>query len=136
MSRWPLLSFRFSFLLQTMSFFNMSSEKLEKRSRSWGQIVRTPCIFLHCVTGHSLITCWQDFGLFWPPTYPGLTFVKEFLYCCKRKSAYCWHFQYHLPTLSCQGRRLSWCATTFATLTVAFSSETLRLTAKTLGVAT
>ena len=32
-----------------------------------------------------------------------LTFVMEFFYCCYRgKSAYRWHFQYHLPTSSCQ----------------------------------
>ena len=35
------------------------------------------------------------------PTYPGLTFVKEFLYCYIME--YRWHFQYHLPsTSSCQ----------------------------------
>ena len=32
-------------------------------------------------------------------TYLQLT---EFLYCYRGKSAYCWHFQYHLPTSSCK----------------------------------
>ena len=31
-------------------------------------------------------------------TYPGLTFVKKFLYCYKGKSAYRGHFQYQLGT--------------------------------------
>ena len=43
---------------------------------------------------------WQDF--FWPPTYPELTFVKEFLYCYREKSAHRWYFQDNLPTSSCQ----------------------------------
>ena len=37
------------------------------------------------------------------PKYPLLTFVVEFLYCYKGKSAWHWHLQYHLiPTSSCQ----------------------------------
>ena len=41
-------------------------------------------------------------GLFWPPTtdLPPLTRIKEFLYHFYGKSAYCWHFQYYLPTSS------------------------------------
>ena len=46
---------------------------------------------------------WQDFlKLFWPPIYPLLTFVMEFLYCYKGKSAYRWRIQYHIPLSSCQ----------------------------------
>ena len=33
------------------------------------------------------------FAFFWPPTYPWFTFVNEFLFFYKGKSAYCWHFQ-------------------------------------------
>ena len=45
---------------------------------------------------------WQDFGIFWPPTYPWLTFLKDFLSYYVVKSTYRWHFPYHLPTSSCQ----------------------------------
>ena len=34
--------------------------------------------------GHSKIW-WQDFGNFWLPTYPLLTFLKDILYCYKIK---------------------------------------------------
>ena len=46
---------------------------------------------------------WPNFAHFWPPTHPWVTFLKEFLYYYfKEKSAYLWHFQYHLSTSSCQ----------------------------------
>ena len=35
------------------------------------------------------------------PTLP-LTLGKEFFYCYKGKCTHCWHFQYWLPTSSCQ----------------------------------
>ena len=45
---------------------------------------------------------WPNFA-HWPPTYPLLNVVSEFLYCHKEKSVYRWHFQlYHLPTSSYQ----------------------------------
>ena len=53
------------------------------------------------VGGIHKLRCWvvdQIFPILPSPTYPWLTFVKEFLYCCKEKSAYCWHLQDHLPT--------------------------------------
>ena len=45
---------------------------------------------------------WQDFGLFWPPTYPWLTFLKEFHAIYVKKCTLRWHFPYYLPTSSCQ----------------------------------
>ena len=45
---------------------------------------------------------WQDFGLFWPPTYPLLTFLKEFHHFYVINSTYPWHSPHHLATFSCQ----------------------------------
>ena len=46
---------------------------------------------------------WPNFAHFWPPTNLWVTVLKEFLYYySKEKSAYRWHFQYQLSTLSCQ----------------------------------
>ena len=45
---------------------------------------------------------WQDFGLFWPPTYLWLTFLKEFHAIYVVKCTLRWHFPYYLPTSSCQ----------------------------------
>ena len=73
---------------------------LHAPSFSWDIFKTFLCITLE--KGGILYLRWKYFGLYWPPTYPGLTFVEEDAYYYKGQSAYYWHFQYHLPTSSCR----------------------------------
>ena len=85
----------------------------EKRSDKWTFTTSCNCqqrnfyrgkTSTRYLRGHSLTTTLTRFCPFLTTyllTYPGLTFVEEFLYYYKGKSAYRLHFPYHLPTSSC-----------------------------------
>ena len=69
--------------------------------RSTTSVVSHLLTYLHNGRSQTML---PNFYPFWPPTYPLLTFVGEFPYCHIGKicCAYHWHFQYLLPTWSCQ----------------------------------
>ena len=70
-------------------FQNLNSDlKINIKLQKWNKIIFGGIQKLH----------WQDFDLFWPPTYPLLTFLRNFhIFIQQNLLIIC-----HLPTSSCQ----------------------------------